>query len=467
MSPPHVIVIGGGLAGLSAAVALADAGLRISLFEKSPRLGGRAASYVLGSGEHIDNCQHVTLGCCTNLEDFYARLGVGAKIGYYDRLTFGESTGRRAAMKASLLPAPLHLLPGFVAFPFLKWDDKYAIARAMLRIVGSGGQPKLSVPISMLDWLKQQRQTQRAIDRFWRTVLISALNEELSRIDAGYGIGVFWKAFLSNPKGFVVGIPSVALAELYASCTERIEQNGGRVRTRCGVAELQICAGPRIRVRLDDGVEVDGDYCVAALTFDRLLQILPEKLQGEPPFSNLRQLRVSPITSIHLWFDQTVMTEPFLTSTDQTIQWVFNKSKLYRQEASQGGQYLQIVVSASYGLSQRPQQEIVELCRRELAQLIPATGKAKLLRAVVIRENAATFSPEPGCDNWRPHQRTTIRNLLLAGDWIQTAWPATMESAVRSGYQAAEAILAEEGRPARLLQRDLPATGLARWFARA
>ena len=125
------------------------------------------------------------------------------------------------------------------------------------------------------------------------------------------------------------------------------------------------------------------------------------------------------------------------------------------------------MVSASYGLSQRPQQEIVELCRRELAQLIPATGKAKLLRAVVIRENAATFSPEPGCDNWRPHQRTTIRNLLLAGDWIQTAWPATMESAVRSGYQAAEAILAEEGRPARLLQRDLPATGLARWFARA
>jgi len=467
MSAPHVIVIGGGLAGLSAAVALADAGVRISLFEKSPRLGGRAASYVLASGEHIDNCQHVTLGCCTSLEDFYSRLGVGPKIAYYDRLTFAESTGRRAAMKASGLPAPLHLLPAFVIFPFLKWKDKHAIARAMLRIVSSGGRPRLPVPMSMLDWLKQQRQTKPAIDRFWRTVLVSALNEELVRIDAGYGIGVFWKAFLSNPKGFVVGIPSVALAELYASCTERIERNGGRVRTRCGVAELQIRSGRAIRVRLDEGSEVDADYCVAAVTFDRLLKILPEKLQGEQPFSSLRQLHVSPITSVHVWFDQTVMSEPFLTSMDQTIQWVFNKTKLHRQDVSQPGQYLQIVVSASYGLSGRPQQEIVDLCRQELAQLIPATREAKLLRSVVIRENAATFSPEPGCDSWRPQQRTAIRNLLLAGDWTQTGWPATMESAVRSGYQAAEAILAQEGRPARLVQRELPATGLARWFARA
>ena len=467
MPAPHVIVIGGGLAGLSASVALAGAGFRISLFDKSPRLGGRATSYELPIGEVIDNCQHVTLRCCTNMEDFYSRIGAADKIGYYNWLMFAESTGRRAALKASGFPAPLHWLPSFAAFPLLKWKDKYAIARAMFRILTSGGGPKLAARMTMLDWLKQQNQTQQSIDRFWRTVLVSALNEELDRIDAAYGIAVFWKGFLSNRNGFVVGIPSVPLTELYGSVREPIERNHGQVRTRCGVAEVQICAGRVIGVRLDDGTAVDADYYVSAVTFDRLLKILPEDLRDEEPFSNLRQLRVSPITGIHLWFDRTVMPEPFLTSLDQTIQWVFNKTSLYGGGGPQPGQYLQIVVSASYGFSQRPQEEIVDLCRKELAQLIPAVGGAKLIRSVVIRENAATFSPQPGCDEWRPHQQTAVPNLLVAGDWTQTGWPATMESAVRSGYQAAEAILGLEGRPTRLVQAELPATGLARWFARA
>src|SRR5204862_2667314 len=172
----------------------------------------------------------------------------------------------------------------------------------------------------------------------------------------------------------------------------------------------------------------------------------------------LRNLHVSPITGIHLWFDRKVMAEPFVTSVDQTIQWVFNK---------QAGRYLQIVISASHGFSPRSQQEVVELCTEELAQVLPAAREAKLVRSIVIRENAATFSPQPGCDRWRPQQRTPIRNLMLAGDWTQTGWPATMESAVRSGYRAAEAILALEGRPAVFVRPELPATGLARWFARA
>ena len=198
MPAPHVIVIGGGLAGLSASVALAGAGFRISLFDKSPRLGGRATSYELPIGEVIDNCQHVTLRCCTNMEDFYSRIGAADKIGYYNWLMFAESTGRRAALKASGFPAPLHWLPSFAAFPLLKWKDKYAIARAMFRILTSGGGPKLAARMTMLDWLKQQNQTQQSIDRFWRTVLVSALNEELDRIDAAYGIAVFWNGSKSS-----------------------------------------------------------------------------------------------------------------------------------------------------------------------------------------------------------------------------------------------------------------------------
>jgi uncharacterized protein with NAD-binding domain and iron-sulfur cluster len=167
-----------------------------------------------------------------------------------------------------------------------------------------------------------------------------------------------------------------------------------------------------------------------------------------------------------MWFDRPVMSEPFLTSVDHTIQWVFNKVP-GRANGDQAGHYLQIVISASHALSDRSQQEIIDICRRELCDLLPAAGEAKLMRAVVIRENSATFSPAPGCDRWRPSQRTTIRNLFLAGDWTQTGWPATMEGAVRSGYQAAEAILLAEGSHVRLVRPELPASGVARWFARA
>jgi squalene-associated FAD-dependent desaturase len=456
MPPPHVVVVGGGLAGLAASVALADHGIRVSLLEKNPRLGGRATSYRLSTGEYIDNCQHVTLRCCTNLEDFYRRVGVADKIQYYHELLFSDSKRRRGSIKPSRLPAPFHLAPSFAGFSLLTFKDKYSIARAMLRIVRSSGSPRLASGMTMLDWLHQQRQTPAAIDRFWRVVLVSALNEDLDRTDALYGILVFWKAFLSNPAGFGVGIPAVPLADLYATCVERIEKNGGKIRTHCSAGEVRIAGDNAVRVRLEGGGEVCGEYCVLAVAFDRLLKIVPPEIRGTEVVANLAHLGVSPITGVHMWFDRPVMSEPFLTSVDHTIQWVFNRT----------GQYVQIVISASHALSGRSQQEIIDICRRELDDLLPMAGEAQLMRAVVIRESAATFSPAPGCDRWRPSQRTSIRNLFLAGDWTQTGWPATMESAVRSGYQAAEAILSLEGAPVPLVRPELPPSGVARWFAR-
>jgi zeta-carotene desaturase len=453
--PSHVIVIGGGLAGLSASIVLSEAGCRVSLIERAPRLGGRATSYVLPNDAHIDNCQHVTLRCCTNLEDFYSRAGVAGKIRFHDSLLFADSTGRRARMGPSKLPAPFHLLKSFASFPLLNWQDKRTIARAMLRITLSGGQPKLKASASMLEWLREQKQTQRAIDRFWRTVLVSALNEEIDRMDARYGIDVFWKAFLSNSVGFMMGVPSVPLAELYSACGERICRTGGQIRTRCGAAEILLSNAQVSGIKLDDGTVIEGNHYISAVTFDRLIRLVPEFVRSTPPFSNWQHLRVSPITGVHVWFDRAVMTEPFLTSVDQTIQWIFNK---------QAGEYLQIVISASRNLSPLSQQEIVDLCMKELAALLPAVRKATVVRSVVVRENAATFSPEPGCDQWRPEQKTTISNFVIAGDWTQTGWPATMEGAVRSGYRAAEAILEKEGRPVTLVKPDLPATGFARWF---
>ena len=461
-----MIVIGGGLAGLSSAVALAEAGHRVRLLEKRPHLGGRAASYVLPGGEHVDNCQHVTLGCCTNLEDFYRRVRADGKIRFFDRLLFAAPDGRRGAMESSLLPPPFHMAPSFARFPLLGWGDKLAITRALLKIARSGGRPadlaNDAGGVTMLAWLQKHHQTARAIRRFWEVILVSALDEELDRIDARYGIDVFWKAFLSTRGGYRVGIPCVPLGELYDGCKEAIGQRGGEVLLRAGVRGFQVTGNQVTGVEREDGSVETADYYVSAVPQNILPELLPADLvEREPVFLNLRNLRTSPITGVHLWFDKKVMSEPFLTLMDSTTQWVFNKTQLYGG-GEQEGQYLQLVISASYSLVPRSRQEIIDLCLKELSGVLPAIRGAKLLKGTVVKETSATFSPAPGSDQWRPAQKSPLGRLILAGDWTFTGWPSTMEGAVRSGYLAAEAILSDIGAPRKFLQPDLPAEGLAR-----
>jgi squalene-associated FAD-dependent desaturase len=479
MSSKSVIVIGGGLAGLSSGVALASAGYRVTLIERRPFLGGRATSYVLPSGEHIDNCQHVTLGCCTNLADFYQRAGAADKIHYYDDLIFAAPDGRRGRMHSSTLPAPLHFAPSFATFPLLNWADKRAIGRLMMLITRSAGRPRdLQAPggvgPSMLDWLRRHGQTEAAISRFWGVVLVSALDEQLDRTDAQYGVDVFWKAFLANRSGYRVGIPSVPLAELYDGCRAALEARGGEVRLRAPVRKLQIVEDAVAGVSFESGESLHADHYIAAVTHDVLLELLPPEIaERMPAFANLHNLRDSPITGVHFWFDRPVMSEPFLTLLDTSTQWIFNKTLLYGKRngppedaAVASGQYLQLVISASYDLVQSSRQEIVDVCLRETRAVLPAAREAQLVKSTVVKEVAATFSPEPGCDRWRPAARSPVGAMFLAGDWTATGWPATMEGAVRSGYLAAEAILAADGQPQKLLRPDLPWEGLSKLLAR-
>jgi zeta-carotene desaturase len=467
MSSKSVIVIGGGLAGLSSAVALAEAGFHVRLLEKRPHLGGRAASYVLPGGEHVDNCQHVTLGCCTNLEDFYRRVGAADKIQFFDRLLFAAPDGRRGAIEADSLPPPLHMAGSFALFPLLDWDDKRCIAEAVLSIARSRGSPadvsSGDENITMLAWLQRHRQTKRAIRRFWEVILVSALDEELSRIDAQYGIDVFWKAFLSTRGGYRVGVPRVPLGELYEGCRQGLARHGGEVQLRSGVRDFLVTDGRIDGAAREDGSVETADYYVAAVPHDVLPGLLPADIAAfEPVFSHLRNLRTSPITGVHLWFDRTVMSEPFLTLLDSTTQWVFNKTLLYAGEGGEkSGQYLQLVISASYGLASRSRQEIIALCLAELRDVLPATNTAALIKGTVVKEMSATFSPAPASNQWRPGQKSPISGLFLAGDWTKTGWPSTMEGAVRSGYLAAEAILADAGMPRKFLQPDLSPEGFA------
>ena len=460
-------MIGGGLAGLAAGVALAESGWRVRLLEQRPFLGGRATSYALPNGEHVDNCQHVTFGCCTNLEDFYRRIGCTAGIKFFERLLLLDPQGRRGEMRAGILPAPLHMLGSFLTFGPLQLRDKLSILRAFYSILRSAGNPPESGRISMLDWLRRRKQTPSAIARFWRAVLVSALSEELENIDVRYGVDVFWKAVLSNRSGYRMGIPITPLGQLYDRCKTAFHNKGGEVLLRATVRKLLTKDRELAGVRLDGGREEHADAYIVAVPHDVCWDLLPEdEKRRDPAFQNIRKLRDAPITGVHLWFDRPVMNEPFICLLDTTTQWIFNKTRLYAETSGNERQYLQLVVSASYDLLDKPRQEIVDLCLKELRQALPASRNANLVKATVIKEAAATFSPCPGVDRWRPKQHTSIRRLYLAGDWTATGWPATMEGAVRSGYLAAEAVLRDEGTVKKFLQPDLPADGLVRVLMR-
>jgi squalene-associated FAD-dependent desaturase len=473
MPSQSVLVIGGGLAGLSSAVALADAGLQVRLIEKRPHLGGRATSYTLPDGSEVDNCQHVTLGCCTNLADFYQRVGAGEKIRFYDKLFFVDAAGKRSTIAAAPLPPPLHMLPSFLFFDALSLADKWGIANAMMAIATAGGNPPNIEGVSMLAWLQRMKQTRSAIERFWRVVLVSALDEELAQTDARYGIEVFWKAFLGSGTGYQVGIPLVPLADLYDGCRDAVVRKGGEVRMRGNVREIRVSGGRFAGAALADGTEITADGCICAVPQNELLDLLPAEFGAAgAPLEGVRHIKTSPITGVHLWYDRKVMSEPFLTLLDHTTQWVFNKSELSEAKSAGGagaaegaGQYLQLVISASYELVPKSRQEIIDLCVREMADVLPATRDAKLVKATVVKEVNATFSPQIGVDRYRPAQQSPIKNLVLAGDWTRTGWPSTMEGAVRSGYLAAEALLAEFGETRQFLQPDLAFEGLCKFWA--
>jgi zeta-carotene desaturase len=473
MPSQSVLVIGGGLAGMSCAVVLAESGLRVRLLEKKPHLGGRATSYTLPDGSEVDNCQHLTLGCCTNLADFFRRVGADRKIRTYDRLYLMDRRGSIATMKAGILPPPLHMAPSMMRFSALSTADKRGIARALMTVARAGGSPAGIEGITMREWLERMQQTPEAIQRFWRVVLVSALDEELELAEARYGIDVFWKSFLANREGSMIGLPSVPLAELYEGCGSSIAAQGGQVKLRSGVREVRVQDGRFAGAVLEDGTEAAADVCVAAVAQDALPALMPRAMsEGEGPLAGLRELKTSPITSVHLWYDRPVMQGPYLALIDYTTQWIFNKTNLYEARntngsvnRTQGGQYLQIVISASYDLVPRSRQEIIDLCCGELAQILPSTRSAKLVKSTVIKEVRATFSPSPGVDGLRPAQLSGVAGLYFAGDFTRTGWPSTMEGAVRSGYLAAEAVLAGFNQPKKFVQPDLPPEGLSKWWA--
>ena len=429
---PSVIVVGGGLAGMAATAALASAGFDVQLFESRPYLGGRATSYTIptgdGAGETIDNCQHILLRCCVNLLDFYARLGVLDQIEFHREFYFLEPGGRMSVFRAGALPRPLHFAESFLGMRYLTLWEKFALVRGLLSLQSEYGKRRDLNDISMSQWLREKSQPPRVVERFWRQILVSAINEELDRMAAACAFQVFWLGFLATRDCYEMGIPKGSLGDLYNadlwSSNPKVKVS---LRT---VAESLTGEG----VRVGDEVH-QADYYIGAVPFERSKALTGSEADG---------FEHSPITGIHIWFDRSITDLPHATLLDRTIQWMFNKGD---------GRYVQLVVSASRSLVKMDRQEILALVLAELAEFFPAVASARVDRFHVVKELRATYSAKPGLE--RPPTETGVPNVFRAGDWANSGWPSTMEGAVRSGYLAAEAVTRAAGHPVKFVLPDI------------
>jgi squalene-associated FAD-dependent desaturase len=464
----EVDIVGGGLAGLAAAVALATTGCRLRLFEARRTLGGRATSFRdPATGQFVDQCQHVGMACCTNLLDFCRRTGIATSFQRDPALNFIGPDGHRVVLRgAGWLPAPLHLAPSLWRLRYLSGRERLAIARALWKLMRTPLTDAAAEDRVVGEWLAVHGQTPRTIELFWNVILNSALGESLDRASLSAARKVLVDGFMANRHAYELEIPAAPLGEVYGRKLESWLQTHG----------VQVHLGSPLRsVKLDDGgpcLELaDGRmrrprFVVLALPWSKLSSAVEPSVAAQWPWlSTVNAIEGAPITAVHLWFDRPITDLPHAVLIGRLSQWVFRRGE---PAAAQGdaahptGHYYQVVISASRQLAGRARQNVIDEVRGDLAAVWPAASEAKLLTARMVTESQAVFSAIPGLDRVRPAQQTAVPGLLVAGDWTATGWPATMESAVRSGYLAAEAVLHCIGRPRPFLVPDLPRGWLAR-----
>jgi zeta-carotene desaturase len=461
-SGKSVTIIGAGLAGMSAACALAEVGFRVQLVERRGYLGGRASSYLHpGVHEVIDNCQHALFGCCTNLIGFYRRLGVTDRIHWTSEMTMIEPGSRRSPLGPSFLPAPLHDFPKLLTAHAFTLADKLALAHAFSALM----RPiPLNSTESLGEWLRRHKQTEGALNRFWRLVIASALNAEVDSIALPYAAKVIRELFMNSARAGSMGMSTVPLSEIYAGLAPFLNERGGSVLLNTyveGAAWDEETSQWKIRTRTG---ELTSDFVILALPFEATGKLLPHLPASEGSATLAAQIDRHehwPICSVHLWFDRDITDLEHAVLLDREIHWMYNQSRL---QTGRGGHYIELVISASRSFAALPRESAIQQSLRELAEFFPRVKEAKLEKVALVKEIYATFGVPPGIDAARPTAISPWPNCFLAGDWIATGWPSTMESAARSGHLAAEALCQAVGEPKMILDPDLKPQGLMRWL---
>jgi zeta-carotene desaturase len=432
-------------------------------------LGGRATSLVdPENGRLIDNCQHVLLGCCTNLIDLYDRLGVLDEIEWHRTLYWTRAHGEIDELKAGRLPAPFHLAPSLLRMRLLDRAERRHIARAMWRIIRMGPGGRLAwAGRTFGDFLEACGQPAPVVAKFWNVVVTSACNLDVKRVGAAYALQVFKEGFLDNRWSYTMGLARVPLVALYDTAGEVIESGGGQVRLGTSARAIAFDGRRVTGVVTADGL-VEATTVISAVPYDRLDKLVSGTMRkADARLRFLDRLEASPILGVHLWFDQTIMDLPHLVLAGLDVQWLFNKGT-----DESGRQHIHAVISGADEWMAVPEDQILSRVLGDVHRALPAAVGLDPVHARCIKEKRATFAAVPGADAWRPSPRPQhaqgqgIDNLLLAGDWCDTGWPATMEGAVRSGYAAAAALCEDDGVEARGPVEDVPPGLLARWLTR-
>ncbi len=466
MIRPRVAVVGGGLAGMAAAAALCDAPCDVHLFEARRKLGGRATSFRdPATGGLVDFCQHVSMGCCTNLADFCRRAGITEHFSRERTLHFVGTDGRIAPLAASRwLPAPLHLGPAFLRLPFLSLGDRLRIVRGLWALARTTGNGRHEPTIAA--WLSEHGQTSRGMEQFWSVVLVSALGETLVRSSLSAARKVFVDGFMSNRSGYEVLIPKLPLSDLFGERVSRwLQTRGVKLRTACRAENVERASPGGFQIRSEGAAETF-DFAILATTWRQLRPLLAPVLVAALPWLDaVERFESSPITGVHMWFDREITALPHAVLVGRLGQWLFNRGKQTDGAGRELHAY-QVVMSAVRDLAGRNRDRLIQHIREELEAVWPITRQAALVASKVVTEQHAVFCASPGLDCVRPKQATLAPGLFVAGDWTATGWPATMEGAVRSGYLAAEGVLESLGQPGRVLVNDLPISRLARCFLR-
>ncbi|MFF0205572.1 hydroxysqualene dehydroxylase HpnE [Streptomyces sp. NPDC005017] len=441
------VVVGGGLAGVTAALALADAGMRVTLLEGRPRLGGLAFSFQRGDLT-VDNGQHVYLRCCTAYRWFLDRIEGSALAPLQKRLDVpvldvARPAGRRLGrLRRDALPVPLHLGRSLATYPHLSLAERAAVGRAALALQGLDlTDPGLDAQ-DFGSWLTTHGQSARAVEALWDLVGVATLNAVAGDASLGLAAMVFKTGLLSDPGAADIGWAHVPLGELHDRLARKaLDSAGVRTEVRTRVTSVSRHGNGRWSVRVP-GETVEADAVVLAVPQREAYDLLPAGALDAP--GRLLEIGTAPILNVHVVYDRKVLDAPFLAALGTPLQWVFDRTAA---SGLRRGQYLAVSQSAAQRDIDEPVAALRERYLPELERLLPLTRGAEVLDFFVTRERTATFAPAPGVGRLRPGAHTKAPGLYLAGSWTATGWPATMESAVRSGVGAADAALSALGRP--------------------
>jgi squalene-associated FAD-dependent desaturase len=441
------IVVGAGFAGLSAAVRLSRHGARVLVLEARGRLGGRATAFNdRDTGELVDNGQHVLLGCYRDTLTFLEHIGARDHVSFQPTLgvTMVDRRGTRSRLDLPGLPPPLHLIAGVFDWAALTWTDRLSVLRMRTpirlarRALEPGSHAIAASPGETVEnWLIRNGQTARLREMLWDPLALAALNQQPSHAGAPAFARVLAEMFGPDANAAAIGIPNRPLDAMYAEPARAfLEQRGGVVKTGAP-ATIEIAGDGRLRV--SSGAErFEAPVVVSAVPWFAFAEAFAG--QVDPIRSvvlNARGMQSSPIVTVNLWFDAPLFEEPFVGLPGRDMQWVFDKRQAFGASAS----HLSLVSSGAAAVASQGNDQLIAGAHDQLLNAFPRARTARLLRGTVVREPRATFSLAPGQPQ-RPGTVTAVRGLFLAGDWIDTGLPATIESAVRSGHRAAEAAAA-------------------------